>query len=206
MQRYVDDYDKPITATAQCTGVISMNPLWTKSGYNTNGTNGWWNPVIRTTSCVRTVGVKGYRPRSASSDSAKKLDYLLERFVASGPVSLAWELVPFSFVLDWFVDLSAVIGAVDNFLKGSPKGIYDCWWSEKSVFTCDIVHKDKRMPNHWVSRTHDGVTIADNDISYYRRFYLNPVTTIGLSSRFGKKQAAYSAALLYQLVANLGRK
>lgn len=201
MQKAVDDYDKPIVATAQCAGTVSISPTYTKSGYHMNGQTGWWNPIVNPIKLVRTVGVKGRRPPTLKSDQAKKLDYVLERFVASGPVSLAWELVPFSFVLDWFVDLSNVIGAVDNVLKGRPRDIYDSWWSEKIQFDVDIVHKDNRPG--WISRTHDGVTVADNNISYYHRQYLDPVITIGASNRFGKKQATLSAALLYQQVAKL---
>jgi hypothetical protein len=203
MQQAIDDYKKPITATAQSRGLVSIKSTFSGAGYNTNGSNGWWTPKIVSQSAIRTVGVKGHRAPTGKSDQAKKLDYLLDRFVASGPVSIAWELVPFSFVIDWFVDLSAVIGAVDNFLMGSPRNIEDCWWSEKFVFDVDVIHRDMRRPSYWVSRTHDGATVADGHIEYYHRYYLDPVITIGASNRFGKKQATLSAALLYQQVANL---
>jgi hypothetical protein len=99
------------------------------------------------------------------------------------------------------VDLSAVIGAVDNFLMGSPRDIQDCWVSEKITAVCDIIYKDVRA-NNWVSRD-DGISVGEHSVSYYHREYLDPAITVGASNRFGKKQATLSAALLYQQVANL---
>jgi hypothetical protein len=46
-------------------------------------------------------------------------DNFMRRF-ATSPASLAWEKVPFSFVIDWFVDLRGVLRTIDNMLGVSP--------------------------------------------------------------------------------------
>jgi hypothetical protein len=125
---------------------------------------------------------------------------MLGRFVSSGPASYVWERIPYSFVVDWFVDLSSVIGALDEALTGSSRKFTDGWISEKIVANVDISFQDTR-PTHWVDQI-GGTTVAEDDINVYLRDYMDPnQITIGPSGNFGKKQASYLAALLYQLVA-----
>jgi len=45
--------------------------------------------------------------------------------------------------------------------------------------------------------------LHDEQRSYYRRDPVIDYNIVGLSGKFGKKQASLLAALLYQLIANL---
>jgi hypothetical protein len=70
------------------------------------------------------------------SDLFKQLDFLCARF-SSSPAELAWEKIPFSFVLDWFVDMRGVLNEVNTALGYSPWEVksftrsysYHCWQS-----------------------------------------------------------------------------
>lgn len=148
------------------------------------------------------VGVRGHRNIDYNLDAFKKLQYLINRFGSSGPASFVWERIPFSFVVDWFVDLSSIVGALDNALTGFNQRLDDGWCSEK---WSALVPVFKHKYVNWTSDK-DGQQTALYEMSYYHREYLEPRITWGLRDRFGKKQASYLAAVLHQLVANLRRR
>jgi hypothetical protein len=123
---------------------------------------------------------------------------MCDKFGTSGPASLAWELVPFSFVLDWFVDLRGVFNLLDNALTGNRKKVVDVSFSQKFDLTLrEIFH-----PASPYASGQDGTTTATHRVRYYHR-EIPTVSLIGLSGRFGKKQALLTLSLLHQLVPNL---
>lgn len=168
------------------------------SGYG-SAPGGFWHPTI-TGEAYRLIGVRGRRNVEYNSDAFKKLHYVISRFVTTGPASYAWERIPFSFVVDWFVDLSSIVSALDNALTGFTQSFEDGWVSEKYVCTVGVTKHGN--PAGWTT-TLDGQQTANNVLTYYHRQYLQPTITVGWRDGFGKKQASYSAALLHQMVANL---
>jgi hypothetical protein len=125
---------------------------------------------------------------------------MLKRFGSSGPFTLGWELIPFSFVLDWFVDLRSITDRLDNLVTGNSKSIIDVSFSEKF----DVVgsYLVRRTMSGYAPGQPDSV-LAFTRMKYYRRIPVTSWPTVGLSGRFGKKQLALSGALLHQKVANL---
>jgi hypothetical protein len=206
MDNYIRNYRKPFTITASCSGSLSIANTTGMSGYSpisTASDGSWWHVGILPMGPVkRTVGIRGRRNVDYNSDAWKKLDYVISRYVATGPASFAWEKIPWSFVVDWFVDLTSIVDALDNAFTGFNKSIEDCWLSEKWEVLVPVY---KHQEGGWFS-SQDGQQTALNEISYYHREYLNPSITLGLRDRFGKKQASYLAALLHQQVAKLIRK
>lgn len=206
MDRYIRDYDKPTSAVARCGGTLSINATGLPSSYIANYTNpipasAFWHvgQLNLLELPKRIVGVRGKRNVEYKTEEFKKLQYIINRFVTVGPASFLWERVPYSFVIDWLVDLSSILAALDNALTGSNQVYTDGWYSEKwSVLAPVVKHRTKT----WTS-TSDGQQTAQNELSYYHREWLNPQINVGLSHRFGKKQASLTAALVYQLVANL---
>jgi len=201
MDRHIRDYNRRYVVTVKSLGTIAM--VTTPTGYSSNpnlNNSSFWhvgiNPLVPP---MRLVGVKGRRNVEYSSDGFKRLDYVIRRFIATGPASLAWERIPFSFMLDWFVNLSGVVDALDNALTGNSRNIETVWMSEKWN-TLVPVYKHKYVG--WTS-TQDGEQTAHNELSYYHREAISADPSISLSGRFGKKQVALTAALLHQLVANL---
>jgi hypothetical protein len=129
------------------------------------------------------------------------LAYLIDRFGLSGPATTAWELVPLSFVVDWFVDLRNVTDRLDNALTGGSKQIIDVCISEK-VYAKTIGTIQSYGP-YVINQA--GSVMAESEWHLYTR---NPVTDfnkVRFAGRFGKKQASLSAALIYSKVANLVR-
>lgn len=162
----------------------------------------WWHAHV-SGSAIRTCTVKGRRTVRYTQDVFSRLDNLIYRFGVTGPASFAWERIPFSFVLDWFVDLSVVLGVVDNALTGSTKNITGACISEKLDVDVDVIH-------HRVSPTffsiYDGKLTARVRLSSYTRKPTSADIQIGLSGRFGKKQAFLTGSLIGQMAANLKTK
>lgn len=160
--------------------------------------SGWAQWKISTKTCKRTCTVRGYRSRKFSSKRLSELDYLLSRFGATGPTALAWELIPFSFVVDWFVDLRNITDRLDNLLTGSSKRIIDVCVSEKLEYTSKASFK--HSANYGGS---DGEELCDDERSFYHRIPITDYNIVGRAGRFGKKQVALLGALLHQMMANL---
>jgi hypothetical protein len=159
-----------------------------------------WTINRSNTDSKRTCTVRGFRNSGYESNSYKKLDYLMSRFGVSGPATLTWEIIPWSFVVDWFLDLRHITDSLDNLLTGSRKRIVDICISDKIVFEQDAAQAGAHIITPPV-----GTKMVKLKTSIYTR---NPVTSynkVGFSGRFGKKQASLSAALLYQQIAKLGR-
>jgi hypothetical protein len=124
----------------------------------------------------------------------RSIDVALRRF-ASSPAQLAWELVPFSFVLDWFVDLRGVARSVDSMLGFSPWNIkgftrslsYSC---ATDCFTGTYSGCNGSSLQSWRSVT--------CDYKHYGRSVITGGSLPSWNQRFGKNQAAISAALISQ--------
>jgi hypothetical protein len=137
-----------------------------------------------------------YREKNPySTEFFRKLSYLINRFGAGGPASFAWELVPFSFVVDWFIDTSSVIGYLDDTLNSDRIEVLNLSKSMKYELETDVFRD-----------VYDGSTntlVESSKLGHvvYRRYMRQPLGKtyyIGLSDRFGKKQTALSVALLLQ--------
>jgi hypothetical protein len=145
----------------------------------------------------RTCTVRGIRSHGYHQASFNKLDYLLTRFGATGPASLAWELIPYSFVVDWFLDLRHITNTLDNLLTGGYKSIVDICVSDKIVVAHNA-YLSQLGYNPW----NNGEFMGTVRVNSYTRSPVTSYQKIGLSGRFGKKQASLAAALIYQNVAN----
>jgi hypothetical protein len=146
--------------------------------------------------------VRGKRDVRYGSESFQTLDHLASRFGSVGPASFLWERIPFSFVVDWFLDLSGVFNSLDNALTGNTKKIEGGSVSEKWRYLLPIFHV---RPNSGFTSDRDGSQIALIELSSYIRKSTMPAVSVGLSGRFGKKQASLTAALLTQMGASLAR-
>jgi hypothetical protein len=211
----LSNHPRRITSTATADGILSVR-LDDIPGYSANapGTpdTSWWHPFIMSgdDKPLMVVGVHGLDSRTYDTPGFRALDHVMKRIVGTGPVSLAWELTRFSFVLDWFVDVKPVLDWLDGALTDSKKSIKYSWYSEK--VTCDvrfIKHRCMAVSTagnvtlqDWPD---DGNTCARTKYKRYRRNLLDMTPTVTSSGRFGKKQGMLSLALFYQSVANLKR-
>lgn len=137
------------------------------------------------------------------TEAFKKADYLMRRFSTS-PASLAWEKIPFSFVFDWFVDMRGVLAGIDKALGQKPYTVLNLSRSESYDVTSEAFW-DYYSPC-------SGDRIAGGRGSrrrfkHYERLILpNRDFMPHWKGRFGKNQAAISAALIAQSVTRLRAK
>jgi len=139
------------------------------------------------------------RPRT---EFFKELTFAMNRFTTS-PASLAWERIPFSFVLDWFVDIRGPLRALDDAVRVSPYKVVS--FTKSTVY--NLVSEafwDFYSPcggtKIWTGRAH-------REFKHYERSVVNSQVLLPTSSgRFGKNQAAISAALITQALTGLRAK
>lgn len=139
------------------------------------------------------IRYKERKPKNTNS-TLDRMDWLLRRFGASGPVSLAWELLPYSFVIDWFVDVGEILMGIDDFLIGPRFDTLDTWKSRRVRCTTGVRHS-AYSPQGAVLVKEDWYQM---DYSLYERSPLGRTLPIGLSHRYKSKQALLSAALAIQ--------
>lgn len=201
-----------IVSTARAQGQCSVS-LSDISGYAstppTTPDGSWWHSDV-TSDVYKIVGVGGTDSLQFESEGFQILHNALSRYGATGPASLAWELVPFSFVLDWFIDVSPVIDAMDQALTGQTKTIDTKWVTEKfDVKIRYFKHRCRALSTSSQITLHDwpqdGTQIGYSNIVKYHRQRLPLSPTVTGSGRFGKKQGVLAGSLLYQKVANLLR-
>jgi len=189
---------KPYSVVVSSPGTLSVGNMGGMTGYgpisHAGQDSSWWHEQLTLLEQpIRRVGVKGIRTYDYNSSTFQKVDYYLSRFAANGPASYIWERIPFSFVVDWFVDLSAIIDNLDDALAGGNKSITDCWTSEQWRVLASAV---KHRTIAWTSDS-DGSPTVNNELGYYHREPLPDTSRISLSGRFGKKQSLLLAALLH---------
>jgi hypothetical protein len=130
-----------------------------------------------------------------------KADLFMSRF-ATSPARLAWEKIPFSFVLDWFVDLKGTLDALDKVVGVEPYQVISFTRSFTYKLATDVFYT-RRSPCN--GGTYFDRSLGSCDFSHYERI---PVSTqqslLRWSPHFGKNQAAISAALIAQQLARIG--
>jgi len=181
----------------------SFNPAPVGLGPDTNNSGSWWHSsFIATKPPSRIVTCRGTWAAKYNTKLFQTLDYFMSRFFSAGPVSYGWERLPFSFVADWFVDLSNVLDNLDQLFTGSNSTIKDIVWSESYKALCPMYKHKRRCFLDGL----DGQQVGINELTYYHREPLMvPPLSVGLSGRFGKKQGSIAAALLHQIVAKRQR-
>jgi hypothetical protein len=121
-------------------------------------------------------------------------DALVSRFVTS-PASLAWELVPFSFVVDWFVDLRGTLGLLDKLMGFSPYEIVS--FTRSHSYHCAVqCYLETLSPCNGSSL--QSFRQCSVEYKHYDRSIVGGGSLPTFNPRFGKNQAAVSAALIAQ--------
>lgn len=155
--------------------------------------------TLQASKVLRTCTVRGVRENRYNLKAFAEMDYLISRFVATGPASLGWELTPFSFVVDWFVDLRNITDRLDNLLTGRYKKIRDVCISEKSEYKC-FGHLNQLG---YEVVEDNGAIMYDKRYSQYHREPITDYNIVASSGRFGKHQALLLGALVHQKVTSL---
>lgn len=141
--------------------------------------------------------VMTYRERCPyTTEFFRKLSYLINRFGAAGPASFAWEMVPFSFVVDWFIDTSSVVGFLDDKLNSDRLEVLNLSISRKYELETDVFR------DVWDGSVNALVESRKRGSVVYRRYMRSELAkaySIDFSERFGKKQMLLSVALLRQM-------
>lgn len=158
--------------------------------------------VSGTTKTVVTIAIKGTRitvPNSA---------IMLSQLGVTKPIGVLWELIPFSFVLDWFTDLSGFISQFEDPVSPAHFTFVNACYSskEKRVHT---VKNEKSSSYLTFPKIHDEITIYDRrllnmDILRSPSF-IDDFGGWEPSNRFGPKQGLLALALAAVLYPSLRR-
>jgi len=130
------------------------------------------------------------------TDFFKKADGFLSRF-ATSPASLAWEKVPFSFVVDWFVDLRGVLSALDKCVGFSPYTIRS--FTRSFSYHCET-HCFTDLFSPCSGAGLQSFRSCTVEYKHYERSIVPTGFSASWNPRFGKNQAAISAALITQML------
>jgi hypothetical protein len=192
------------SAHARCLGSMSHTSLPSYIGpKELSWSSTYWyadlNQLIQPVKTATVIGIKSHKYNTKLFNSVQ---YLQDKFLSAGPASAIWEKIPYSFVLDWFVDMSTIIDKLDNAASGGVKQVRGCSFSEKWACLSSTIFqnpgRNHEYHNLW------GETYGWAELSYYHREAWTPEQlSLSASGRFGKKQVALSAALLHQIVASL---
>jgi hypothetical protein len=123
------------------------------------------------------------------------LSYLSKRFGGYGGFSLAWEVIPFSFVLDWFGTIGLTLNNIDIAINDSIKTL-SLTRSLKYKTKVDVYRRQWRSDTDELVQNEKRGTIG---YSVYERRPLHQSFLPDWNFRFGKKQALISGALLLTL-------
>jgi hypothetical protein len=129
------------------------------------------------------------------------LDYFLAKY-ATSPASLIWEKIPFSFIVDWFVDLRGTLRAIDKSVGYSPYEIIS-FTRSYSYALKTYVERIHRSPCDGTQLLH--MSMGNVEYRHYERSVVSsaPIGPV-LRPRFGKSQAGISAALISQKLSTMG--
>lgn len=120
--------------------------------------------------------------------------FLANRLGLINPGTVLWEVIPFSFVVDWFINVEQFLSSGTDYVG---LGVSNAWFTHS---TSGIVLEQKGDPN-WDVKVH----MASYQIGVVDRRLgtINPVLQVRPFKLFGWQRCAHSAALLTVL---LGRK
>jgi hypothetical protein len=130
--------------------------------------------------------------RLFNNSTLSGLQASLQRYGFLNPAETIWEIIPWSFVVDWFIDMTGLLQRVDDFLGFDPIETISCCKSRKTSYGIDYT---KVVFGHSTGIPVSSVASARSSYSFYERVPLGRSTYVGPSNRFGKKQLLLSAAL-----------
>jgi len=134
------------------------------------------------------------------TDAFASIDNFLSRF-ATSPASLAWEKIPFSFVVDWFVDLRGALQKIDSLMGVTPYQVISFTRSFNYHLANSWQGVYKSPCNGSVIQT---VPVGSCECKLYERSLASTSTNLVMwKPRFGKSQAAISAALISQSLSKI---
>jgi hypothetical protein len=136
-----------------------------------------------------------YRYKRAYGAFETKIQFILQRLGFLSVANAAWELIPWSFVVDWFFDTSSILMQIDDLLGLDPIETISCVKSNKWLAEVDTFKTVYGLASSNIGWTGKG---AVSSCSYYSRSPLGRSTYVGPSNRFGKKQLLLSIALARQ--------
>jgi hypothetical protein len=192
-QRASKSAGRRVSVHRQLTGTVSLNAGTLKPQYPAAP---WADVHTAGFHALKVCTVSGINSTQYRTSAFRQLDYLVSKLGTTGPASFLWEKIPWSFVVDWFVDLRGACNAFDNLFTGFRKRADNACISVKYNAVISSKMMDPRSVVPAVNQV-----ISTSSVDYYHRMPVVPSSKVVTSGRFGKKQLALTAALLYQSIA-----
>lgn len=146
------------------------------------------------TATITRKGIVTYRFRVTNQNLAQNHQLGLDN-----PALIAWELVPFSFVADWFVNVGDVLGQIGAFSgKECVDASLGLQYSEKSVKTTTNVATATGQSTYFVKEWKPATLTAE--FNEYKRTVLNgfQTTTPSIRVKLGTERMLDAISLLKQ--------
>lgn len=161
--------------------------------YTTFGLSSDWSEVETETKTSATL-FADYTP--TVNVDVSSFDILQRQLGLQSPGSVLWEALPFSFVVDWFINTQNAVRSFDSKMITFPATFGPCGVQIKGNRTIT-------MPLHY---SHPVVGSFSSEIVFALSFFIRspglpgPSDGSALSGRFGARQASYAAALVNNML------
>jgi len=125
------------------------------------------------------------------------VEMVMEGVAFIDPLVTSWEVIPFSFIADWFLNIGKNIGAFSPFAAGNLKGV---WTSERTLteYTCEgyipSVNPNNPSYTHRVEGASHG-TFKTSYKSYTRAKITNPAFKLAYDVHFDWQKLVDLAAI-----------
>lgn len=131
-------------------------------------------------------------PKSESLDALGQLGL-------TNPAGILWELVPYSFVADWFIPVGDILQAASLTMSMNCLGGYKAAFQEQSISTVEYITEEYGFPDSF--RGSKAITTFKSK-GYWRQAYgVNfPWPTLYTQSPFGDDHVLNAGALLHQWI------
>lgn len=128
-------------------------------------------------------------------DFLNRMDFYLRKY-ATSPADLAWEVIPYSFVVDWFVDVRGLLRGLDKLVGVEPYKVIS--FTKSRNYELSTTSYNIRRNPCGGAEVHNGQCGTSVFRNYERSIVSNSAYWPSWKPRFGKNQAAISAALITQ--------
>lgn len=127
-------------------------------------------------------------------------DYDLNRWTSLNPVSIAWELMPYSFVVDWFVDVGGYLRNLETSLLYANR-FSRGYVTDLEALDCTIMHTERTETN---AITYTGSATSRSISRSVLSSYPTP-TLPTFKASLGSSRLLSAASLLAGFLPNRGR-
>jgi hypothetical protein len=194
LDKIANDFRRFATDSNQHKSIVLSAPMpWSAV---TSGSGTVTRTQLRVTFPAQQRYTLTYRYKRFLADTfVDKVQFLALKLGFTDLAEIAWELIPYSFIVDWFVDTSGLLQLIDDSLGLDPIQTISITKSRKWQGEIDVF---RDVYGYGTGNLKVAGRKATTSYSYYERWPLGRSNYVGPSNRFGNKQMLLTLALARQ--------